>query len=182
MHIRKLTPPDLPLLQYAGRATYEPYYPHLWKPGGLDWYMERCFGTAALQRDFADPNIEYRLAFAAADEKQIIGLLKLVLEKPAPGGLCDNALYLEKIYLMPAFFGKGIGQILLEYVLDRARALGRDAVWLQVMKSGPQQVYERAGFHTVGEAPIDFELMKEEERGLWVMMRTINRPGSATGF
>ena len=161
------------MLQYAGRATYEPYYPHLWKPGGLDWYMERCFGDETLRHEMADPNIEYLLAYTTPEREELVGLLKLVLEKPVPGGLCGNALYLEKIYLMPFFFGKGIGQILIEYVLNRARALDREAVWLTVMKSGPRQVYEKAGFETVGEAPIDFDLMKEAERGLWVMMRRI---------
>ncbi|MCK6694216.1 MAG: hypothetical protein L6Q97_19205 [Thermoanaerobaculia bacterium] len=42
-----------------------------------------------------------------------------------------------------------------------------------VMKSSPRQVYKKAGFETVEEASIDFEPMKEEERGLWVMMRRI---------
>jgi ribosomal protein S18 acetylase RimI-like enzyme len=171
LNIRKLRPADLPLLQYAGRATYEPYYPHLWKPGGQDWYMEHCFGTEILERELLDANIDYLLAYTAAGSNELVGLLKLILEKPVPGGLCANALYLEKIYLMPDFFGRGIGQELLEYVLERARALGREAVWLQVMKTGPRQVYEKAGFETVGEAPIDFDLMKEEERGLWVMWR-----------
>ena len=173
LHIQKLSPSDIPQLQFAGRATYEPYYPHLWKPGGLDWYMEHCFGTEVLQRELADPNIDYMLAYSGSKAEDLIGLLKLVLKKPAPGGWCTNALYLEKIYLMPAFFGKGIGQELIGYVLERARALGRTAVWLQVMKTGPRHVYEKMGFETIGEAPIDFELLKEEERGLWVMGRRL---------
>lgn len=135
--------------------------------------MERCFGAETLWREMADPNIEYLLAYTTPEKETLVGLLKLALEKPVPGGLCDNALYLEKIYLMPVFFGKGIGQSLLTWVAEQARALDRAAVWLTVMKSGPRQVYERAGFETVGEAPIDFELMKEEERGLWVMMRWV---------
>jgi len=54
---------DLPLPQYAGRATYEPYYPHIWQEGGLDWYIEHCFGTPALQMELADPNVEYLLPY-----------------------------------------------------------------------------------------------------------------------
>lgn len=173
-HYRVMTPADLALLQDAGRATYVPHYPHLWKPGGMDWYVDHCFGTAVLERELVDPNVEYGLVYQAPDEKTLVGLLKLVLEKPVPGGRCDNALYLEKIYLMPAFLGKGIGQHLMAYVAERALALGREAVWLQVMKSGPRQAYEKAGYRTIGEAPIDFEQMKEEERGLWVMMRRLN--------
>lgn len=171
MQLRTLSLPDLALLQHIGRASYEPYYQHLWKPGGLDWYMERCFGTDSLRADFADPNIEYILA--TDDTAQPIGFLKLVLAKPLPSGQPANALYLEKIYLIPAFFGRGIGQKLIEFVLEKAAALGREAVWLMVMKSGPRQVYERAGFVTVGEMPIDFELMLEHERGLWVMVRRL---------
>lgn len=135
--------------------------------------MEHCFGTEVLQRELIDPNIDYLLAYTGPDAKELIGLLKLMLKKPAPGGWCANALYLEKIYLMPAFFGKGIGQALIGYVLERARTLGRDAVWLQVMKTGPRHVYEKTGFETIGEAPIDFELMQEAERGLWVMGRRL---------
>ena len=171
MHLRTLSLADLPLLQYIGRASYEPYYPHLWKPGGLDWYMERCFGTASLTADFADPNIEYLLATDEA--AQPIGFLKLVLEKPLPGGVPANALYLEKIYLMPAFFGRGTGQKIIQFVIEKAASLGREAVWLMVMKSGPRQVYERAGFAVVGEMPIDFERMLEHERGLWVMLKKL---------
>lgn len=145
-------------------------YTHLWQPGGLDWYMEHCFGIENLTAEFADANIEYLLATDQTDG-QTIGFLKLVLQKPMPGGQSANALYLEKIYLLPAFFGRGIGQNLLQFVLEKAVQLGREAVWLMVMKTGPRKVYERAGFKTVGEMPIDFELLHEHERGLWVMVK-----------
>lgn len=171
--IRKLTPTDLALLQRVGRATYEPYYPHIWKPGGLNWYMEKCFGTDVLAVEFADPNTEYLLATDM--QGQFIGLLKLVLKKPVPGLSIENALYLEKIYLMPAFFGKGMGQKLLEWVAEKARMLGREAVWLMVMKTGPVQAYERAGFTITGPTRFEHELLKEEERDGWVMLKRLIR-------
>ncbi|MBL7774968.1 MAG: hypothetical protein JNK89_03150, partial [Saprospiraceae bacterium] len=88
---QKMLPSDIDLLQRAGRASYEPDYPHLWKPGGLDWYLERCFGRETLERELADPNIAYFLACTA--DQQLVGLLKLVWEKPMPGGRCDDALF-----------------------------------------------------------------------------------------
>ena len=91
-HIRKLTIEDLPLMQYVGRATYEPYYPHIWKSGGLDWYMEKCFGTEALRADFADPGKEYLLA--SDTEGQVVGFLKVILHRQAPGTNISNALFL----------------------------------------------------------------------------------------
>jgi diamine N-acetyltransferase len=173
MKIQKLALDDLELLQYVGRASYAPYYPHIWYPGGVDWYMELCFGTENLRADFADPNLEY---WIARDEtsNEIIGFLKLGLHKGPPQGGSENGLYLEKIYLMPAFFGKGLGQPLIAFAENRAGQLGRDFIWLMVMKTGPKQVYERAGFRVIGEEGIPFELLREEERGLWVMFKALN--------
>ena len=168
---RKLSAADLPLLQYVGRASYEPYYRQVWKPGGLEWYMEKCFGTTALTGEFADPNIEYYLVSEPAGEP--VGFLKLLVEQPLPDGTIRNALYLEKIYLLPAFFQKGAGQELLRWTLDKARRLGRDAVWLQVMKTGPVQAYERAGFVNTGPTRFEYDLLKEEERDGWVMVKRV---------
>jgi GNAT superfamily N-acetyltransferase len=159
---------DLRLVQYIGRATYEPHYPHLWHPGGLDWYMEYSFGSAALSRDFADPNIAY---FLAADEGQVIGFVKLRLHSPLPDGSMRNALYLEKIYLLPQSVGTGAGQRLIEGIVLLAAARGREAVWLNVMKTGPIRAYERAGFRIVGETSFDLDLLKAELRGAWTMVR-----------
>jgi len=168
INYRLLQLTDLPLLQKVGRETYVPYYPHIWKEGGLDWYMERCFGNAVLGSELVDPNIEY---WIAEDESgQIIGFLKLVLQKPVPDSRIEQALYLEKVYLMPAYFGKGVGQHLIRFAKQRALDLNQAAVWLMVMKNGPIQVYERAGYKIVGEVHWDFERMKEAERGGWVMV------------
>lgn len=166
--VKKLGPGDIPLMQYVGRATYEPYYAHVWKAGGVDWYMEKCFGTATLERELSDPGTEY-LIFSD-DAGQIIGFLKLILQKPTPDGSVTNALYLEKIYLMPASFRKGAGQVLIGYALERARRLGREAVWLEVMKTGPVPAYERSGFQNIGTTHFGHELLKEEERDGWVML------------
>ena len=170
--LQKLSLDDLVLLQYVGRATYEPYYPHIWHPGGLDWYMERCFGTDVLRHDFTDPNIAYFLATDAS--AQIVGFLKLVQENPLPDGSITNALYLEKIYLMPDWFGKGAGQQLMEWTMEQATAMGREAVWLNVMKTGPVRAYERAGFRIIGETSFDFDLLKVEQRGAWTMVKTVS--------
>lgn len=176
-HCRPLGHDDIPLIQTIGRATYEPYYAPIWYPGGVDWYMERCFGTDFLQTELANPQVEYLIPRNESGE--IIGLVKLLLQQPTPEGSIDNALYLEKIYLMPGFFGQGAGRRLIEYVFEKAARLGREAVWLMVLKNGPVHAYERAGFRIVGEVSWEYELLREEERGGWVMIKMLsaNRSG-----
>jgi GNAT superfamily N-acetyltransferase len=165
------TPADLKRIQHYGRATYVPYYPHVWKEGGTDFYMEACFGTDTLREQLNDPNIVYYLP--ETTDHQVVGLLKLQLNRPVPDSNLQDALYLEKIYLMPDFFGKGYGQKIIEFVVELAKNLGREAVWLTVMKTGPEAAYLRAGFQRRGEVRYDFDLLKPEQRGGWVMVKRI---------
>lgn len=169
--ISPLTAGQGPLIRYLGQATYEPYYPHIWKPGGLNWYMERCFGEAALHSDFIDPNITYWVPHDEHDDP--IGLLKLGMQKTIPGTDRHQAMYLEKIYLLPEHFGQGRGQQLMEWVCALASRLGHQAVWLYVLKSGPVAAYERAGFRITGSIDFNFDLLLEPQRAGWLMVREL---------
>jgi GNAT superfamily N-acetyltransferase len=168
-HIRKLGTDEISFLQFVGRATYEPYYPHVWYEGGLEWYMDRCFNGDTLRSEMADPNIEYLLATDASNE--VIGFMKLVLLKPMPEGFPSNALFLEKIYLMPNFFGQGVGRLLIDWVVQKAARIGREAVWLNVMKNGPVQAYLKSGFEITGVTRWEFDLLRTEERDGLVMVK-----------
>jgi ribosomal protein S18 acetylase RimI-like enzyme len=96
--------------------------------------MERCFGQESLLMKLVDPNIEFWLAEDGAS--QIVGFLKLVLKKQVQDYPLENALYLEKIYLMPDFFGQGAGQHLIAFCEATCNSqLVREAVWLMVMKN-----------------------------------------------
>jgi putative acetyltransferase len=177
LFLHRLTLQDLPLLQRLGRDTYEPYYPDVWHEGGMEWYLEHCFGTEVLRRELADPTIEYYVPML---EHQPVGIIKLHPNKPAPNGGCDNATHLEKLYLLPEFYGKGIGQLLIEQLCRRASAQGRAAIWLHVMhRSGPLKSYEKAGFKVVGSVHFDFSLLKDSERDGHVMLRWLDIAAAA---
>jgi diamine N-acetyltransferase len=168
IHLQPCALADLECIQLIGRATYEPYYQRIWKPGGLDWYMQHCFNTQSLFIELNDPTIVYYLP---KDENgEIIGLLKINLQKSVPETDIENALYLEKIYLMPTFFGKGVGQLLIEQVKKMALELKREAVWLYVMQSGPIKSYERAGFQIIGTTDFGYEKLLDSERLGWRMV------------
>jgi diamine N-acetyltransferase len=159
---------DLYQIQLIGRATYEPYYGHVWQEDGMAWYVNHCFHTETVLHDLANPEIEYYLPKNEAGE--IIGILKIWPKKAFPNSEITNALYLEKIYLMPAFFGKSIGKLLLEKVILMAKSLQKEAIWLYVMKTGPLNSYERVGFKISGEIDFKFEKLKPDERLGWTMI------------
>jgi GNAT superfamily N-acetyltransferase len=177
MNTRKVGLKDLKALQIIGERSYTPHYTHLWKPGGVEWYMNRCFSDATLEKEFADENIEYYI-ISAGDED--IGILKLILQKQVPDSEIENALYLEKIYFVKEWTGKGIGRKLIEFAFERARELNRDCVWLMAMDTSdkPIAAYERAGFRIHSRTRLDFEIMKEEFRGMAVMTHCFNKNGN----
>lgn len=190
MLYKRLGHADLSALQQIGRLTYEPYYQHVWHPGGVEWYIHHCFNTERLTAELNDPHCEYYIAMT--DTEEWVGLLKLVPYKPVPNENAPDPLYvpaqkventekiaqplqnlplsLEKIYLMPNFFQKGMGQVLMQFSLERAWQLGCPAVWLNVLKTGPVSVYEKTGFSIVGTQRIPFDLIKDEYREMWVMV------------
>ena len=170
MIVKKAGPADLKELQDIGIRSYLPHYTHLWKEGGIDWYMQRCFADEVLESELSDPNIEYYIARA---DGQNIGILKLVLHKPLPDSDIENALYLEKIYFVKEWTGKGVGRELINFTINRAKELERECVWLMAMDTSekPIAAYERVGFKINSYTRLgdEFELMKEEFRGMVVM-------------
>jgi GNAT superfamily N-acetyltransferase len=169
--VQKLSVSDIPLLQFVGRASYEPYYPHVWYEGGLEFYMDHCFNTDRLTAEMSDPNLEYLIV--RDDRDELVGFMKIFLVKPVPGLEIENALYLEKIYLMPNFFGRGVGQQLIRWVVEKAIAARQEVVWLNVMQTGPVEAYLKAGFDIISSTRFEFELLRVEERNGWVMMKRL---------
>lgn len=165
---------DLIQVQNIGAQSYLPHYPHLWKPGGVEWYLERCFGDSALESELQDPNVEYYLI---SNNSENVGLLKLVLRKPLPDSDVENALHFEKLYFVENYTGKGFGQRFIRYAVERARELRRDCVWLTAMDTSakPMAAYERAGFRLHTRFQLDFEMMKPEFRGMVVMKQCFNQ-------
>lgn len=87
---------------------------------------------------------------------------------PAPSGV----VMLHKIYLLPDWWGKGVGQWLMQQVFATARAAGATAVELNVNQNNERAIkaYRRAGFTVVrsfvediggGFSRVDHRMRKE---------------------
>ena len=83
----------------------------------------------------------------------------LVLADGADAGVCsidlrpaaDGAAELHKIYLLPEWWGRGVGAWLLAELCRRAKEAGATCVWLRVNKRNvrAQKAYRAAGFANV---------------------------------
>ncbi|MGI5868746.1 MAG: GNAT family N-acetyltransferase [Kiritimatiellia bacterium] len=84
----------------------------------------------------------------------------------------DGVVMLHKIYLLPDWWGKGMGQQLMQRVFAAAKAVGASAVELDVNQRNARAIraYERAGFFVArsfvediggGFSKIDHRMRKE---------------------
>jgi len=99
---------DSDILSQLAKAIYKENYLHLWLPGGADWYMhEYAYPADKLEAELADSNVVYYLVH---EEGEPVGYLKLLLSASLKGFLPEEALEIERIYLLDKMKGRGVGK------------------------------------------------------------------------
>ena len=89
--------------------------------------------------------------FAAHRGEEVVGTAGLYRE-PSPGG-DENARRIRAMATAPQVRGQGVGELLLDACVDRARREGASTVWCNA-RVGAQGFYERYGFAVASE-PFD---------------------------
>lgn len=169
--IRLISTDDVEELRTVALQAYRDHYLHLWYDGG-EWYIGKSFSISRLSNELADANARFYIIYLA---DAAVGFLKLNIDAPLEGLPHLNALELERIYLTGAASGKGVGSAALDLVFGLAAELNKDTVWLKVMNSshGPIAFYKKHGFAECGTHQLDFEMMKKELRGMYVMKKEL---------
>lgn len=172
VNFRSALPGDAQLLTTLAREIYKEHYLHLWHPGGADWYMnEYAYALEKIQQELLDNNVEYFLAF----ENNIpAGYMKLLLNSALPGYEANEALEVERIYLLKSMTGKGTGRQLMQMVMKKASALKKHIVFVKAMDSSTDAIefYQKLGCSICGTMQLPmpvFSLMKEAYRGMVIL-------------
>lgn len=157
---------DLGVLSELAKEVYRHYFLHLWKDNG-DWYRSWAFSIPKLREELQEPGARWQLCYY---QGALVGFLKTVDQK-GPAGVDTQAMKLERIYLLPSAKGQGIGSTLLRHVMQRAKQLGRNYLWLEVMDSNDESIlfYQKHGFEIFGQHELDFSQVKEGLRGMYKM-------------
>ena len=166
IRITPCTIADLYTLQDIAINSYGDHYLYLWYDGGM-WYIDRCFSDAALKKDLEDPNSAYFLVYAA---EELVGFLKLNVNKALEQENAEESLELERIYLTKKAAGKGIGKVLIDFTVSFAQERNKCLIWLKAMDSSRSVgFYQKNGFQLCGTYTLDFEQMKPDYRCMVVM-------------
>jgi ribosomal protein S18 acetylase RimI-like enzyme len=145
IEIRKVTLNDIKALAQIGKQTFEETFSDTNSADNMAKYLEEGFSVDKLTEEVR--NIASQFYFATLNE-QVIGYLKLNTVSAQTEALDDEALEIERIYVLAAYHGQKVGQILFNKAMQVAQERKTPFVWLGVWEKNPRAIrfYEKNGF------------------------------------
>nr|WP_322626022.1 GNAT family N-acetyltransferase [uncultured Flavobacterium sp.] len=142
---RKLTIADVETLQKIGRATFQETFATSNSEENMKDYLENGFSIEKLTSELNDENSEF---YFATDEDKVIGYLKVNFGASQTELKDNDALEIERIYVLNEYHGKKIGQVLYDKALEVAKEKRATYIWLGVWEENPKAIrfYQKNGF------------------------------------
>jgi ribosomal protein S18 acetylase RimI-like enzyme len=142
-----VTEGEIPVLRQLAHLIWHAHYPAIISPAQIDYMLERMFAEDVIRRDLVE-GVRWEFAW---HEQQRVGFLSCVPE------LELHRIKLSKLYLLPEYHGRGLGQEMLGRVKAYATTLDARQIHLTVNKRNQQAIraYRNAGFEIIGETVAD---------------------------
>ncbi len=144
--IHTATKDDIFLIRQLALIIWPETYREILPPQQLNYMLELIYSPASLEKQMNEGH--NFLLVKNADE--IIGF--------ASYNQCEGAgkYKLQKIYIMHAYQGRGIGEIIINYIIYKIKKKGASALQLNVNRQNKARLfYEHFGFKIIGEEDID---------------------------
>jgi len=171
IHLRPLEEAGIDLYIQLGRDTYNEHYLHLWKGGIPSEYFQTYYTREKVRSELRDPKLSHFIIFL---EETPIGIVKLNAEVLSEINLGPSSVLLEKIYILNAYSGKGIGAYIIKLLEDQLKRQGDRTMWLETMKKGRTlSFYQSQGFEIIGEKQLHYQNIKDEERPMFILSKKL---------
>jgi ribosomal protein S18 acetylase RimI-like enzyme len=147
IEIKKANLEDLISIQNISKQSFTETFAEINTPENMEKYLLENFNTAQITLEINNPESIFYLAFW---ENEPIGFLKVNLGKAQTESLYKNTLEIQRIYVLKAFHGKKIGQLLLDQAIEIAKQHSVDYIWLGVWEENGKAIhfYNKNGFVT----------------------------------
>lgn len=143
--ISRVGPSDLTTLQAISERTFFDTFASYNTEADMQLYLEQNLSMEKLAAEFSHPGTAFYFAMLG---EAVIGYLKLNRGDAQTEQQGDDALEIERIYVLHAYHGQQVGQQLYEAALTIAREHGASFVWLGVWEHNARALrfYEKNGF------------------------------------
>jgi ribosomal protein S18 acetylase RimI-like enzyme len=143
--INKIGNEQIDQLQQIGRQTFSETFAESNSAENMAKYLEEAYSYEKLNAELNDTN---SIFYFAVMDQNVIGYLKLNFGASQTDLKDNNALEIERIYVLREFHGKKIGQLLFDKAIEVAKAQHVAYVWLGVWEENKRalQFYTKNGF------------------------------------
>ena len=148
--IIKVESEGISTLQQICRQTFIETFADCNTEENMQKYLDKSFSLSNLQSELNDKNVSCYFVYV---ENEVVGYLK-INEGSAQTDLNDDrAIEIERIYVLKKFYGKMVGQALLEKAKEFARQKAADFIWLGVCEKNERAIkfYKKHGFIEFGK-------------------------------
>lgn len=145
IEIRKATLSDLETIQKISTQTFIETFAAVNTPENIDNYIKDSLNTERLTAELNNLNSQFYIAYS---NDEVVGYLKINFGDAQTESLNENALEVQRIYVLQNFHGKNIGQLLLEEVKKIAQTTCVEYIWLGVWEENYRALrfYTKNGF------------------------------------
>jgi ribosomal protein S18 acetylase RimI-like enzyme len=168
MKIRKINIDDLEALRNLSIQTFMETFEEVNTEEDMQKYLDENLSIEKLKTELENVNSEF---YFAENNGEILGYLKLNFKDAQTEKLKENHFEIERIYVLKAFLGQKIGQILFDKAIEIGREKNLEYVWLGVWEENHRAIkfYEKNGFEIFGKH--DFILGEDVQTDLLMKMK-----------
>ncbi|WP_378187555.1 GNAT family N-acetyltransferase [Aquimarina sp. W85] len=152
---------------------YPPVYKHLWLDKG-ESYLNELYSKDNLKNELQNQNSRY---YFVVSNNINIGILRILLNEPI--NTIENGLGIKihRIYLHPSIHGKGFGKRIFNWIETEFGKMDYSYFWLEAMDTQDSAIkfYEKMGFSIVSSFKLDANLMLENYKGMYRMVKEVSK-------
>ena len=168
MKIRKINIDDLEALRNLSIQTFMETFEEVNTEEDMQKYLDENLSIEKLKTELENVNSEF---YFAENNGEILGYLKLNFKDAQTEKVEENHFEIERIYVLKAFLGQKIGQILFDKAIEIGREKNLEYVWLGVWEENHRAIkfYGKNGFEIFGKH--DFVLGEDVQTDLLMKMK-----------
>ena len=168
MQIRKLDITDLENLQKISITTFRETFEEVNSEEDMQKYLDENLSLERLKNELENLDSEF---YFIENENKNLGYLKLNFGNAQTEKVEENYFEIERIYVLKAFLGQKIGQILFDKAIEIGREKNLEYVWLGVWEENHRAIkfYKKNGFEIFGKHK--FVLGKDVQTDLMMKLK-----------
>ncbi|TMM58879.1 GNAT family N-acetyltransferase [Maribacter algarum] len=152
LHFKKCTFLELVELVEISRRTFVDSFEKDNDPEDFKDYIDSAFEKSNIANQLKNPYSHFYFAFK---DGQLAGYFKLNIEDAQTDINSEEAIELERIYVLTEFQGQKIGKHILQEAIRLASQLKKEYMWLGVWEKNTDAIrfYQKNGFTKFGTHP-----------------------------